>query len=68
MHPTAPSWLQSDEIKAEHWATHLAPEGATGPCKGAHMLFIDNFVKKHGKVRRRGGGSGGRGEAVAQGL
>lgn len=31
------------------------------------MLFIDKFVKKHGKVRRQGGGSGGRGEAVAQG-
>mgnify|MGYP001810634417 CR=1 FL=1 len=43
--------LQTDEARAEFWGTHAEPEAAKGQCRGAHMLYIDAFVAKHGKVR-----------------
>lgn len=42
--------LKNDaQAKKANWDTHLDPATATGPCRGAHMVFINNLVKKHGK-------------------
>ncbi|PSC70419.1 flagellar associated [Micractinium conductrix] len=41
--------FQTDEARAEFWGTHAEPEAAKGQCRGAHMLYIDAFVAKHGK-------------------
>ncbi|KAL4429045.1 hypothetical protein ABPG77_006084 [Micractinium sp. CCAP 211/92] len=41
--------MQTDEARDEYWRNHLEPEAARGSCKGAHMLYVQNFVQKHGK-------------------
>ena len=47
--PPLPAW-QTDEARQAHWDTHVDPESARGACRGAHNLFLQNQIQKHGKV------------------
>lgn len=66
--PCAMLQPQTDEARDEYWRNHLEPEAARGSCKGAHMLYVQNFVQKHGKVGGRAALMGGPVGPVGGGL
>ena len=59
--PVAPpehnAHAQTEEAAREHWAAHVAP-GSVGGAEagGAHVLFLQRFIERHGQVNRLAAG------------